>query len=203
MLHRAPQLLRPTKRIGLKQHDDLFYENVILGGKVPVRAMLDSGSMACTLSSTVIPQLLEQAVLKTPAIEPTDVVLIRCGGSKTVPVGMCLLEVEAYACKVVVPTLVVEVQSDNLIIGSNLLRYLAHHLRLGRGLLDYGATAPGSDGDPQKELLSLVTDVEECVDGIPEKVGFCQNKESCHFGAYDRTLGLGQVAVAREWGVGW
>ncbi|AWP06683.1 Hypothetical protein SMAX5B_010842 [Scophthalmus maximus] len=54
-------------------------------------------------------------------------------------------KVEAYGFKVVVPTLVV----DGLIIGSNLLRYLVNHLRLGRGLLGYGATVPGSDSDPQ------------------------------------------------------
>lgn len=61
----------------LKLHDDLFYENVMLGGKVTVRAMLDSGSMACTLSSSVVPDLVRQAVLKTPSLEPTDVVVER------------------------------------------------------------------------------------------------------------------------------
>lgn len=56
--------------------------------------MLDSGSMACTLSAAIVPQLLDQEVLKTPTLEPIDVVLIGCGGSKTIPSGVCDLEVE-------------------------------------------------------------------------------------------------------------
>lgn len=73
----------------LRPHDDLFYETVILGGKVTVTALLDSGSMACTLSSSVITQLLCQTVLETPTLTPTDVVLIGCGGSKTILSGAC------------------------------------------------------------------------------------------------------------------
>lgn len=54
----------------LKPHDELFYEHATLGGRVSVRAMLDSGSMACTLSSSDLPQLLQQAILKTPSWDP-------------------------------------------------------------------------------------------------------------------------------------
>ncbi|KAK0141087.1 hypothetical protein N1851_021889 [Merluccius polli] len=146
----------------LKQHDELFYENVILGGKVSWVDGLHS----------------EQAVLKTPALEATEVVLIGCGGSKTVPSGMCVLEVEVYGCKVVVPMLVVQGQSEDLIIGSNLLRYLVCHLRLGGGLLGGCPTMPGGDGDLKKELLSLVAKAEECVDDVPEKVGFVKIKRA-------------------------
>lgn len=143
-----------------------------------VRAMLDSGSMACTVSSTVVAQLLEQEVFKTPTLEPTDVVLIGCGGSKTLPSGVCDLEVEAYGCKVIVPMLVVEGQSENLIVGSNLLRYLVRRLRLRRGLLDCGPATAESDCDPQRELLSLVAEVEERTDDVPEKVGFVKIKKA-------------------------
>lgn len=52
----------------LKPHDELFYKDVMLRGKVTVKAMLDSGSVACTLSSSVVPQLLQQAVLKTQVV---------------------------------------------------------------------------------------------------------------------------------------
>ena len=55
------------------------------------------------------------------------------------------LEVEVCGCKVMVPTLVVDGQSDNIIIGSKLLRYLVHHLKLERGLLDYRPTTPSSE----------------------------------------------------------
>lgn len=149
-----------------------------------VRAMLDSGSMACTMSSSDLPQLLQQAILKTPILGPTDVVLIGCGGSKTVPSGLCDLEVEVYGCKVVVPTLVVDDQSDDLIISSNLLRYLALCLKLKRDLLDCDSTTPGDECGPRKELLSLMAGVDECTEDVPDKVGTVRVK-SCHSGAYD------------------
>ena len=63
----------------LKPHDELFYENLLLAVKVSVKAMLDSGSMACTLSLSVMPQLLHQLVLRNPTLKPTDVVFIECG----------------------------------------------------------------------------------------------------------------------------
>lgn len=89
----------------LHPHADLFYERVLLGGKVEVRAMLDSGSMACSLSSKILPRLLEEGVLKSPSLTPSDVVLIECGGSRTKPLGVCELEMEVYGCCVAVPTL--------------------------------------------------------------------------------------------------
>ena len=69
--------------------------------------MIDSGLMACTLSSSVLPELLHGGVLKSPSLSPTEVVLVGCGGSKTSPSGGCELETEAYGCSVAVPTLVV------------------------------------------------------------------------------------------------
>lgn len=79
----------------LRQHDELFYENVTLDGKVSVSVLLDSGSMACTLSATLVPQLLQQGVI-TSKLEDTNAVLIVCGGSRTVPVGVCDREMEMY-----------------------------------------------------------------------------------------------------------
>lgn len=162
----------------LKPHDELFYENVTLGGRVSVKAMLDSGSMACTLSSSVMPQLLQQKVLEAPTLEPTDVVLIGCGGSKTVPSGMCDLEVEIYGYKVIVPTLVVDGKCDDLIVGSNLLRYLVHRLKLERGLLNGDLSRPVKDCDPQKRLLSLMSAVEQCTEDVPDKVGSVKLKKA-------------------------
>ena len=49
----------------LSSYDDLFYVKVLIGGKVEVRAMFHSGSMACTLSSSVLPELLHAIVLRS------------------------------------------------------------------------------------------------------------------------------------------
>jgi hypothetical protein len=76
--------------------------------------------MACTLSSRVLPELLHAGVLKSPSLRPTEIVLVGCGGLKTRPLGVCELEMELYGCRVAVPTLVVEGQSVDLILGSNL-----------------------------------------------------------------------------------
>lgn len=55
-------------------------------------------------------------MLKTSALKPTHDFLIGCGGSRTVLLRMCHLEVEDCGCKVVVLTKVVNGQSDNLIV---------------------------------------------------------------------------------------
>jgi hypothetical protein len=118
----------------LSPYGDLFYAKVLIGGEVEMRAMLDSGSMACTLSSRVLPELLHAGVLKSPSLSPTEVVLVGCGGLKMRPLGVCELEMEVYGCRVAVPTLVVEGQSDDLILGSNLLKHLIRHLKINGDL---------------------------------------------------------------------
>lgn len=67
----------------LSATDNLFYTDVLVHNVLELRAMLDSGSMACSLSTRVLP-LLEQANVVVPgSISPTSVVLIGCGGSRT------------------------------------------------------------------------------------------------------------------------
>lgn len=67
-------IMQNTQR--LSPYDDLFYAKVLIGGEVEVRAVLDSGSMACTLSSRVLPELLHAGVLKSPSLSPTEVDLV-------------------------------------------------------------------------------------------------------------------------------
>ena len=55
---------------------------------------------------------------------------------------MCDLEMEVYDCKVVMLTLVLEGQSDDLILGSSLLRYLDHHLKLNKGIWSANSPTP-------------------------------------------------------------
>lgn len=143
-----------------------------------VRAMLDSGSMACTLSSCVMPRLLQQDVLKASTLEPTDIVLIGCGGSKTIPSGLCDLGVDAYGCKVIVPTLVVDDQSDDLIIGSNLMRYLAKRLKIERGLLNFSSVTTGDTSSSEKHLLSFMTETKDQTVDVADKVGTVKVKRA-------------------------
>lgn len=112
-------------------------------------------------------------MLENTDLETTDVVLIGCGGSKTTPSGMCDLEVELYGCREILPTLVVDGQSDDLIIGSNLLRYLVNNLRL-----NVNSTSHTTEGESQKRRLSLMAGVQECKEDLSDKVGTVKLKRA-------------------------
>lgn len=65
-------IMQNTQRLPL--YNDSFYADVSFGSNVGVRALLDSGSMACTLSSGVLSVLVRAGVLQSPALSPVDVV---------------------------------------------------------------------------------------------------------------------------------
>lgn len=111
-------------------NDNLFYTCVIVNDAMEVKAMVDSGSMACTLSSAVVPRLQEAGVLSSGSLNPVDVVLVGCGGLRTRPVGVCELLLTAYGHKASVPVLVVDGQTDELIIGSNFIKHLLHVMKI-------------------------------------------------------------------------
>lgn len=79
----------------LSPQSNLFYTNVLVQGTIELKAMVDSGSMACTLSSRAL-SLLERAnVLTSDAVAVTSITLIGCGGLKTSPLGVCDLQMKA------------------------------------------------------------------------------------------------------------
>ncbi len=144
----------------LKPYDDLFYTTVIIGGQVEAKAILDTGSMACTMSSKILPQLLSSGVLSSLSLAPTDVVLVGCGGTRTKPLGMSELEMNVYGCHVTIPTLVVEGQGNDLILGSNLLKHLIHQLRSSAELLTSVSGWECDNIEPNK-LIDLLANVEK------------------------------------------
>ena len=110
-------------------------------------------------------------VLVPGSISPTSVVLIGCGGSRTNPVGVCELQMRVLGCSFSVPTLIVEGQSDELILGSNVMKHL---IRVLKHSGDFWEKLSLSDQAPVEEgrLLQLLATVEtwrgnEC----PDKVG--------------------------------
>lgn len=88
-------------------YNDLFYTTVIIGGQLRAKAMLDTGSMACTMSFKLLPQLSSAGILHDRSLASTDVILVGCGGTRTKLVGMSELEMDVFGCHVTVPTLVV------------------------------------------------------------------------------------------------
>lgn len=113
-------IIQNTQR--LSATDNLFHTDVLIQDTVKLRAMLDSGSMACSLSSRVLPLLTQNNVDSPDSVSPTSVVLVGCGGSRTNPVGVCELQMKVFGCCFSVPTLIVEGQSDDLILGSNVIK---------------------------------------------------------------------------------
>lgn len=88
-----------------------------MGNKLTLGGMLESGLMACTMSENAEAKLLDAGVLKKENESNFDVVLIGCGGSRVKPKSAYDVEMEVYGCKIIVPTLVVHGQLDDLIIG--------------------------------------------------------------------------------------
>ena len=68
----------------LRSSDSLFYTPVKVENKVTLGAMLDSGSMACSLSAVARKKLINAGVQLNNQ-EMTDVVFVGCGGVRVKP----------------------------------------------------------------------------------------------------------------------
>ncbi|XP_061823055.1 uncharacterized protein [Nerophis lumbriciformis] len=162
----------------LSATDNLFHTDVLIQDAVELRAMLDSGSMACSLSSCMLP-LLEQAnVISSDLISPTSVTLIGCGGSKTRPVGVCELQMTIFDCHISVPTLIVDGQCDDLILGSNVIKHLIRVLKYSGNFWEQVSLSDKTSVEGEC-LLQLLAAVETWKDGeCPEKVGAVKLKHA-------------------------
>lgn len=193
-------IVQNTQRVA--PYDGLFRAKVLIGDKAEVDAMLDSGSMACSLSYEVLQRLSQDGAIRNPSLTPTDVVLIGCGGSRTKPLGVCDLEMKLFGHSVVVPTLVVATQSDDLIVGSNLLKYLIQHLRILRDVLSHMPPSERSEVE-QHKLLSLLANVEVWSGSdIPDKVGTVKIKKAVTLDPLSEHLVWGQLQKVGDISVG-
>ena len=122
----AKVIVQNTQRVG--PYDELFYTSVTINNVFQVQGMLDSGSMACTLSEQAEQKMLNE--LPEPIPLTQEVVLVGCGGSLSRPKCMYEVEMELYGERCIVPVLVVPGQRDDLIIGTNVIRFLMHQLKI-------------------------------------------------------------------------
>lgn len=156
-------------------NDNLFYTCVAVNYVMEVDVMVDSGSMACTLSSAVVPRLQEARVLSSDSLNPVDVVLVGCGGLRTRPVGVCELMLTAYGHKASVPVLVVDGQTDELIIGSNLIKHLIRVMKTSK----FFETQSTGCTDDEGQLFSLLANVKRWQGSdVPDKVGTLRLKRA-------------------------
>ncbi|KAK0150870.1 hypothetical protein N1851_008033 [Merluccius polli] len=169
-------IIQNTQR--LSATDYLFHTDVVIQDAVKLRAMLDSGSMACSLSARALPLLKQNGVVPPGSISPTSVVLVGCGGSRTNPVGVCELQMRVFGCCFSVPTFIVEGQGDDLILGSNVMKHFIRVLKHSKG---FGEGVSPSDQVPVEErnLLQLLNTVETWRgDECPDKVGTVKLKHA-------------------------
>ncbi|XP_062852675.1 retrovirus-related Pol polyprotein from transposon 297 [Trichomycterus rosablanca] len=115
--------------MNIEKADSLFYADVLVNDKVLLQAVLDSGSMACTMSEEAEQELLKATVVPELGETPTDITLVGCGGVKVQPKCIYQLKMKVYGYTVSVPTLVVPGQKDQLILGTNVIKYIIGQLK--------------------------------------------------------------------------
>lgn len=162
----------------LSMHEGLFDTDVLLENTLTVKGMIDCGSMACTVSPVVVSKLQDAGVALTDSVTPSHVALVGCGGSKTKPIGMCDINMTVYGCTVQVPTLVVDGQVDDIIVGSNVIKHLIKELK-NRGELMKRMMSNVNKNSEDGELIQLLANVERWNGTVvPEKVGTVKLKNS-------------------------
>lgn len=130
--------------------DNLFYMPVKNGEMVTLSAMLDSGSMACTIKSAEMKLKLAGSVDECGEFK-TDVILVGCGGLHVKSKLSFNLTMEVYGIKIVVPTLVVPGQ----ILGTNVIKHILRYFKLCGGF--WQAVSSPTSPDPECEsFLSML-----------------------------------------------
>lgn len=170
-------ILQNTQR--LNGNDNLFYTPVIVGGCETVTAMLDTGSMACSVSEDVERRLTAAGVLDCGAQQDLDIVLVGCGGHKVHPKRICNLQLEVYGCTVIVPTLVVAGQVDELILGTNVIKYLTHNSKNSGIYWKLISKATDIDNRGGDDFLTMLAGIYRWTgEDIPDIVGTVRLKQA-------------------------
>lgn len=158
--------------------DSLFYTPVLVGNGPTFKALLDSGSMACTMSESAVKSLLQQCPDMTRKTAD-DYVIIGCGGHRVSPKDMYDLDVTVYGCRMIIPTMVVPGQTEQIILGSNAIKHILTQLKSTDGYWRLVSSSNDGQTDDHCQFLSLLSNTERWRgDGIPDKVGTVKVK-SC------------------------
>ncbi len=182
--------------------DSLFYTPATVWGDLQLKAMVDSGSMACTMSE-VAERLLLQYKPNLQKFPASDVVIIGCGGQRVTPKVMYELELSVYACKMVVPVLVVPGQTDDLILGSNAIKWLIQKMKETDGYWRLVSSPVNSEDVECHQFLSLLSNVERWKGGdMPDKVGTAKLKEKIILEPHHEHLAWAQLPESTAVSVG-
>ena len=171
----AKVIAQTTQTVG--PFDELFYTPVSVNNTFQVQGMLDSGSMACTLSEQAEQKMLSESILSEPIPMTQEVVLVGCGGTLSKPKCMYEVEMKMYGESCIVPVLVVPGQRDDLIIGTNVLRFIMHQLKITSDywcLVSSGNLLPGCE-----QFLDLMANSSRWRgEEPPDKIGTVKLQQS-------------------------
>lgn len=126
-------------------------------------------------------RLREAGVINDQMRVDVDVVLVGCGGLRVKPKCAFDVEIEVYGCKVLVPTLVVPGQRDELILGTNLIKHVLHWSKQHESYWRM-VSGPCPTGNPDAEhFLSMLSGLKPWKgEDIPEKIGTVRcNSATC------------------------
>ncbi|KAK7880967.1 hypothetical protein WMY93_032421 [Mugilogobius chulae] len=171
----AKVIMQNTQRV--TPYDELFYTPVKVNNTLEVKGMLDSGSMACTLSEKAESEMLKKMVLPDPVPLNREIVLVGCGGTLSKPKCMYEVEMKLYGQNCIVPVLVVPGQRDDLIIGTNVIRFLMGQLKVTS---DYVRLVSSDSLSPEcEQFLDLMANSTLWQgDELPDKIGTVKLQQS-------------------------
>ncbi|KAK0150866.1 hypothetical protein N1851_008029 [Merluccius polli] len=165
------------KAPGLAQLIELFYTPVIINNTFQVQGMLDSGSMACTLSERAEHEMLSKKLITEPIPFNQDVVLVGCGGSLSKPKCMYEVKMKLYGESCIVPVLVVPGQRDDLIVGTNVIRFIMHQLKVTSNY--WNLVSSGNLLSECERLLDLLSNSSRWRgDELPDKIATVKLQQS-------------------------
>ncbi len=178
----------------LEVFDELFYAPVYVNDRFQMMGMLDSGSMACTFSEAVECRMLSEDVLPKPTPLTQEIMLIGCGGKITKPKCMYEVELKVYGERCLVPVLVVPGQRDDLIIGTNVIKFLMHRMKISD---DYWRILSNSVSEPPsscEQFLEVMANTCRWRGGEPrDKVGTVKLQRSVTLMAKQEHLVWGRL----------
>lgn len=157
----------------LERADSLFYTDVVIAGaQVSLRALLDSGSMACTMNKEAECKLRSEGVKLTPSKMHPNIVLVGCGGVSVQPESIYQLEMEVYGYPVSVPTLVVPGQRDEIILGTNVIKYIISQMKSTPGYWRVLSRPESSGDDDIMQFLDVLSGLHRWKGtDMPSKIG--------------------------------
>uniref|UniRef100_A0A3Q1FAW3 Gypsy retrotransposon integrase-like protein 1 n=1 Tax=Acanthochromis polyacanthus TaxID=80966 RepID=A0A3Q1FAW3_9TELE len=186
----------------LHKSDSLFYTDVCAAGGVQLKAMIDSGSMSCSLSEVAAARLLQNCpdLKASPA---NDIVVIGAGGHHVYPTAVYDLEVTIYGFQLLIPTLVIPGQTDDMIVGSNAIKMLIHLMKQSDDYWRLLASPVDTAGDESSQFLSVLSNSERWQGGpMPDRIGTVKLKKSVTLEPLREHLVWGKLPASAPLSVG-